>query len=61
MKNIVRQLWKEEGAQSLAEYTLLIAVIALLLSATFPALVALLVAPYMRGMNCANAPFAGLC
>ena len=36
MKNVVRRLWKEEEGQSLVEYGLLIALIALVGAATLP-------------------------
>jgi len=61
MTSLVKQLWGDAGGQDLAEYTLLIAMIALLVGATFPALAALLPAQLLEGMKCVNHPGTGNC
>ncbi len=61
MKNMFIRLWKEEEGQDLIEYVLLVALIALLVAATFPALAAALTAQFTKAMNCVNAPSAANC
>ncbi len=38
MKHMLKRLWKEEEGQDLIEYALLVALIALVVAASFPAL-----------------------
>ncbi len=38
MKSMLRRLWQEEEGQDLIEYALLVALIALVVAASFPAL-----------------------
>lgn len=38
MKSLMKRLWKEEEGQDMVEYALLIALVALVVAAAFPAL-----------------------
>ena len=61
MKHILMGLWKEEEGQDLIEYVLLVALIALLVAASFPALASAIVAQFSRFTNCMTAPSATTC
>ena len=61
MKNFMLRLWKEEEGQDLIEYVLLVALIALLVAATFPALAAAITAVFTKAMNCVASPTAATC
>jgi len=61
MSRLTMRLWTEEEGQDLIEYVLLVALIALLVAATFPAFAAALTAQFTKAMNCVNAPSAANC
>ena len=61
MKNFILRLWKEEEGQDLIEYVLLVALIALLVAATFPALAAAITGVFTKAMNCVASPTAANC
>jgi Flp pilus assembly pilin Flp len=61
MKNTLMRLWKEEEGQDLIEYVLLVALIALLVAASFPALASALIAQFGKAMNCVNNPSSAAC
>ena len=61
MKSTLMRLWKEEEGQDLIEYVLLVALIALLVAAAFPALASALTAQFTKAMNCINNPTSATC
>ncbi len=61
MKNTLMRLWKEEEGQDLIEYVLLVALIALLVAASFPALAAAITAQFTKFTACMTAPSAATC
>jgi Flp pilus assembly pilin Flp len=61
MKNILMRLWKEEEGQDLIEYVLLVALIALLVAAAFPALATAITTQFTTMTNCLNNPSAANC
>jgi len=54
MKNIMTRLWKEEEGQDLVEYVLLVALIALLVAATFPPVVGAITGVLTKATTCLN-------
>ena len=54
MKNFMMRLWKEEEGQDLIEYVLLVALIALLVAATFPTLSTAIAAVFTKATDCLN-------
>jgi pilus assembly protein Flp/PilA len=56
MKNIMKRLWKEEEGQDLIEYALLIALIALIGAAAFPAIGTSLNNIFVHANTCLNSP-----
>ena len=61
MKNIFVRLWKEEEGQDLIEYVLLVALIALLVAAAFPAFASALSNQFAKAVNCVNNPSSANC
>jgi Flp pilus assembly pilin Flp len=61
MKHSLMRLWKEEEGQDLIEYVLLVALIALLVAASFPALASTLSTQFTKATSCVNAPSAANC
>ena len=54
MKNFMTRLWKEEEGQDLIEYVLLVALIALLVAATFPAISGAINGIFSKATTCLN-------
>ncbi len=61
MKSIVMRLWSEDEGQDLIEYVLLVALIALLVAAAFPALASAISNQFTNVTNCVNTPSSGSC
>jgi len=61
MKTALTRLWKDVEGQDLIEYVLLVALIALLVAAGFPALATAITGKFNNVMNCVNAPSAANC
>ena len=52
MKSMLMRLWKEEEGQDLIEYAMLVALIALVVAAAFPALATAIVGVYTSAETC---------
>jgi len=52
MKNILKRLWKEEDAQDLIEYVLLVALVALATAAAFPPVVTAIQGVFTKAGTC---------
>jgi Flp pilus assembly pilin Flp len=61
MKHLLMRLWNEGEGQDLIEYVLLVALIALLVAASFPALASAMANQFTKVMNCVNAPSSANC
>ncbi len=61
VEHTLTRLWEEEEGQDLIEYVLLVALIALLLAATFPALAIALTQQLKEATNCVNKLSKGAC
>jgi Flp pilus assembly pilin Flp len=61
MKSMLMRLWKEEEGQDLIEYVLLVALIALLVAASFPALSTAIVGQFTKFTTCMTTPTAANC